>query len=269
MQYVTGETQPIEPSFSKRGDQNVGGIVGTFVLVHGANHGGWCWDRLVDELAELGHRAIAPDLPCDDPDAGHFEYTAAVLAAMDGGGVGADAVVVGHSLGGFTIPLVAVERAVKRLIFLCTAPAITGAVADELRAQMVTDAYAAMPRFLDATGRALFAPRDAWAGFYHDCDDATAAWAVARLRPQNARVLQDPWPLTRWPDVPRSVILTRDDRAVRLSAALAAGRIILDGAEPLLLDGSHSPFLSRPRELARVLHDIEWSEHERLPAVDR
>src|SRR5262245_614415 len=42
-----------------------------FVLVHGAYHGGWCWSRLVPELERLGHRAIAPDLPCDDPAAGY------------------------------------------------------------------------------------------------------------------------------------------------------------------------------------------------------
>ena len=53
----------------------------------------------------------------------------------------------------------------------------------------------------------------------------------------------------------------------------AAGRIAIDGAdpasyfdragerlgyvgaEPFLMDGSHSPFLSRPEELARLLHN--------------
>jgi len=100
------------------------------------------------------------------------------------------------------------------------------------------------------------APSDAWAGFYHDCDDTTAAWAIARLRPQNSRPLVDPWPLRQWPPVPRSVILANGDRAVRLSAALEAGRLILDGAEPIVMQGSHSPFLSRPAELAALLHDI-------------
>ena len=36
---------------------------------------------------------------------------------------------------------------------------------------------------------------------------------------------------------------------------MEAGRLILDGADPIVIDGSHSPFLSRPAELARVLHD--------------
>jgi hypothetical protein len=52
------------------------------------------------------------------------------------------------------------------------------------------------------------------------------------------------------------VILARDDRAVRLDAAQEAARMIMDGDEPILIDGSHSPFLTRPAELAQVLHDV-------------
>ncbi|MEO8692672.1 MAG: alpha/beta fold hydrolase [Acidimicrobiales bacterium] len=235
-----------------------------FVLVHGAYHGGWCWSRLVPELERFGHGAIAPDLPCDDPGAGYDEYVAAVLAAMDTAdaasragtaGAGGDVVVVGHSLGGFTIPLVAQRRPVRRLVFLCTAPVVGGPRADELRARMVTPRFGAMARFRDEHGRAVMSAADAWEGFYGDCDDATAAWAIARLRPQGARPMLDPWPITSWPDAARSVILTRDDGAVSIDAAQQAGRLILDGGEPLLMDGSHSPFLSRPAELALLLHN--------------
>jgi hypothetical protein len=43
-----------------------------------------------------------------------------------------------------------------------------------------------MVRFGDENDRALVNPADAWHGFYYDCDDATTAWAIARLRPQSA-----------------------------------------------------------------------------------
>lgn len=112
----------------------------TFVLVHGAYHGGWCWRRLVPELESLGHRAVTPDLPCDDPTAGHATNVATVLAAMDDADAGSDVVAVDHSLGGFTAPLVALQRAVRRVVFLCTAPVI-GGVADDLRARLVTERY--------------------------------------------------------------------------------------------------------------------------------
>jgi pimeloyl-ACP methyl ester carboxylesterase len=45
---TTGCSQPREPS--------------TFVLVHGAAHGGWCWQRVADRLTAKGHRVFAPTL---------------------------------------------------------------------------------------------------------------------------------------------------------------------------------------------------------------
>ena len=67
----------------------------SFSLVHGAWHAGWCWDPVRAELETRGHIVHAPDLPCEDVAAGVEEYAAAVPAAD---------VVVGHSLGGLTIP---------------------------------------------------------------------------------------------------------------------------------------------------------------------
>ena len=34
----------------------------TFVLVHGAWHGGWCWDRVAPLLRAAGHEVHAPTL---------------------------------------------------------------------------------------------------------------------------------------------------------------------------------------------------------------
>lgn len=34
----------------------------TFVLVHGAYHGGWCWVRVADRLTAMGHRVFTPTL---------------------------------------------------------------------------------------------------------------------------------------------------------------------------------------------------------------
>ena len=34
----------------------------TFVLVHGAMHGGWCWNRVRRQLTGLGHEVFTPTL---------------------------------------------------------------------------------------------------------------------------------------------------------------------------------------------------------------
>src|ERR1700709_1131909 len=38
------------------------GAVHTFVLIHGAWHGGWCWRLLSDILVAQGHRVFTPTL---------------------------------------------------------------------------------------------------------------------------------------------------------------------------------------------------------------
>src|SRR3954449_11503862 len=69
----------------------------TFSLVHGAWGLGLQWDLVRAELEARGHAVHTPDMPCEDLDAGVDEYIAAVPPCD---------IVVGHSLGGMTIPYV-------------------------------------------------------------------------------------------------------------------------------------------------------------------
>jgi pimeloyl-ACP methyl ester carboxylesterase len=225
-------------------------VTTTVALVHGAYHGGWCWERVVPELEQRGLDAVAPDLPCDDPDAGIGDYAATVEAAIAGLD---DVVVVGHSLGSLTVPVVAAHRPVRRMVFLCSVPTGPGpAIADGLEG-MVTPEFAAAPRFHDANGTEVLSNDAARSLFFGDCPDADAWWAVAHLRPQARRPLAEPAPLAAWPEVPQSVILTTDDRVVRQAWAVPAARSRLNGEEPVLLPGGHSPFLACPVLLADLL----------------
>ena len=233
----------------------------TFALVHGSMHGGWCWRDLVPELERRGHRTIAPDLPCEDVDAGISEYASVVESALDAAGVGArdpggsgdDVVFVGHSLGCRTIPVLANGRPGSRLVFLCSVPTGPAAVDPASFAGMVTPEFNAAEIEVRADGARRMAAESAKRVFFHDCDEATASWAASRLRWQGPRPLAEPMPFESWPDVLAQVILTQDDRAVRLEWAMAEASRWLDGREPVLLPGSHSPFFSRPAELAEEL----------------
>jgi pimeloyl-ACP methyl ester carboxylesterase len=225
----------------------------TFGLVHGASHGGWCWTRVAPLLEERGHRVVAPDLPCDDPEAGLGEYADVVLDAL---GADDDVVLVGHSLGGLVIPVVAERRAVRGMIFLCSVPTGPGPAIDAGLADMVTPAFVEGARDFDAHGGDRLRPSAALTVWYDDCDPEDAAWAVVRLRFQSRRPLVEASPLGRWPAVPLEVVLGRDDACVRMAWAIPAARARLDGRTPVLLDGGHSPFLARPEELTAVLDHI-------------
>jgi pimeloyl-ACP methyl ester carboxylesterase len=227
--------------------------VATFGLVHGAWHGAWCWERLTPELEARGHRTVAVDLPCEDATATFPDYADVVEHALEG----ADAVVlVGHSLAGYTIPLVAARRPVSRLVYLCAVVPIPGR---SFREQLALEPDSLLPGSEDGVSEPDELERTRWVdeagarrALYADCDDEDAHAAFARLRWQARRPYSDPFPLAALPSVPTTYIVCRDERTLNpeRSRAVARGRL---GAELVELPGGHSPFLSRPAELAALL----------------
>jgi pimeloyl-ACP methyl ester carboxylesterase len=87
----------------------------TFALVHGGGDVGWSWHLVERELRDLGHQTVAPDLPCDNPSASLADYADAVIDAI---GDRRDIIVVGHSYGGFTAPLVADQVRAQALVLV-------------------------------------------------------------------------------------------------------------------------------------------------------
>jgi pimeloyl-ACP methyl ester carboxylesterase len=97
-----------------------------FVLVHGAFHGGWCWEQLGKLLVAAGHRVHAPTLAgcaerADEPHAAislktHIDEVVALIEGHDLD----DVVLVGHSLGGMVITAVAdrCRDRIARLVYL-------------------------------------------------------------------------------------------------------------------------------------------------------
>jgi pimeloyl-ACP methyl ester carboxylesterase len=224
----------------------------TFGLVHGSWHGAWCWTRLVPELEARGHRTVAPDLPIEDPDAGLTRYAEVVARALSD--VDDDVILVGHSFAGSTIPLIARHRPLRHLVFLCSlVPEPGGSVDDR---QRTDDVF--VPGFVGNTalcedGASYWPEAEAAVRcFYHDCIADEASWAVSRLRPQSSAPRLEPWPVDALPDVERTSILCRDERVIAPAWSRTMSRDLL-GVEPIELDGGHSPFLSRPAELAELL----------------
>ncbi len=116
----------------------------TFVLVHGAWHGGWCWRRVVRLLTDAGHEVFTPTLtglgerahllrPDIDLDT-HIQDVLMLLEMEDL----KEVVLVGHSYGGMVITGVA-DRAparIRRLVYLdAFIPENGKAVADYIGAE--------------------------------------------------------------------------------------------------------------------------------------
>lgn len=86
----------------------------TWVLIHGGGSTAASWNFVSEELKHNGHEVVAVDLPCDTPSATWDDYADTVVDAV---GDRTDLIVVAHSVGGSTAPLVA-ERASTRLIVI-------------------------------------------------------------------------------------------------------------------------------------------------------
>jgi pimeloyl-ACP methyl ester carboxylesterase len=212
----------------------------TYVLIHGAGDRASSWDLVSAELRERGHDTVAVDLPCEDESAGLWDYAGVVVDAIGGR---SDLVVVAHSLGAFTAPLVCARVPADLLVLVAGMVPVPGERAAD---------------WWSNTGQAE-ATRDqdehdgsAIALFMHDVPPDLAAEALAGERDQAAAPMREPWPLHAWPDVPTSYLLCRDDR---IFPAAWTRRLVRQrlGITPDEIDGGHCPFLSRPAELAARL----------------
>lgn len=225
----------------------------TFIFLHGAWHGAWCWHRLLPEMEARGHRSVVMDLPVEDGDATFEDYANAVLASYPADLE--DGVLVGHSLGAMVLPLVAASRPPSLMVFLCgLIPNVAGKPWHDAPPMGRPDAYQTKTL---ADGSSIFPTYEsARATFYADCDPQDARWAFQRLRPQNSRSLWDrPYPLGQLPETPRTAIAAVEDAAITIEFSRAVTKPRL-GVNPIEIAGAHSPFLARPRELADLLDQL-------------
>ncbi|KAA0120066.1 alpha/beta fold hydrolase [Mycolicibacterium sp. P9-22] len=237
-----------------------------FLFVHGGFHAGWCWERTIAALRRLGHQSMAIDLPGHgalvDQDSTLANRRDAILRELRPGDV-----LVGHSGGGFDITLAAdaAPDLVRHLVYLAAALPREGRTYPEAMAmrdgQQLGDDFDAdvgeMLSYLsfDEDGAMTFADFEgARKYFYHDCDEQTARWAFNRLGPErfgDTTVTPVSVPQFWAADLPRSFIVCEQDRSMpRWLADTVARRL---GVRQLAIDSSHSPFLSRPLELAELL----------------
>jgi pimeloyl-ACP methyl ester carboxylesterase len=231
----------------------------TVVLVHGAWHGPWCWDELVPALEAHGLAAATVDLPSSGPDvtalgdlAADVAAVTAVLDAVEG-----PKILLGHSYGGLPVTQAAAGREdVVHLMYVCAFMLDTGV--------SLIDAAGGQPVSWwrlsdDGTWMTPDRPEEV---FYGDCGPAVAAAAAARLQPQSLSSVRQPLQAAAWESIPSTyVVADRDPELPRfVQEGMATGR----AARVVHIDAGHSPFLSRPRELAAMV--AECAEVSTSPA---
>ena len=219
-----------------------------FCLVHGAWHDDACWEPLVAVLESRGHDCITPVLPLEDADASFVDYAKVVCASLSGC---PPPVLVGHSMSSAVIPLVAIARPVRLLVYLCPAMAGFRALPGEPPSRRA--GYRGIS--IDDDGRMRWPPERAIRELYRRIDHESAERLAARLRPPPRAVFDKPYPLHEPPDVPSEFLYTRDDELFDDRWSRWISRTLI-GVEPVEIHGGHFPMLEHPTLLGNLLERI-------------
>jgi pimeloyl-ACP methyl ester carboxylesterase len=236
--------------------------VATFVLIHGSWHGGWCFDDVKVLLEAAGHDVVAPDLPGMGGSeaelravtlAGWAEFTANLCRNAKQRPV----VLAGHSRGGLLISQAAenAPEAIDALVYMCAMMLPDGMSRADFKAmEEPNPAFDAiiMPIYDDAA--TLADPILSPAVFAQLSPPAKVEAAMARLVAEPKAPRSAPMRLTaaRFGAIPRTYVECTEDRTIPISSQRLMQSLV-PGARVVTLDADHSPFLSRPRELADAL----------------
>lgn len=229
----------------------------TLILIHGACHGGWCWERVTPLLDAAGLHVLAPDLPEWQPGAGDpigfwGDFVAGLARKATAHG---PVVLCGHSRGGVVISAAAeaAPEAISGLVYLAASLLPRG--------QTLTGAWRAFSsadaEWIDPApdGQSFAIRADAYRRLFCPMSDAaTAAAAQARLGTEPMAAFRTPLRIsdTRFGIVPRTYIETIRDEIIPLTfqrtmqAALPCRAVVT-------LDSDHSPFFAMPAQLADAL----------------
>ena len=228
--------------------------MGTFVLIHGSFHGGWCWQRVAPLLRQADHEVYTPTLTglgerkhLVTPQVGLELHIQDIINTLEFEDLHA-VVLVGHSYAGFVIEGVAerLPKRVARLVFLDAFIPHDGQSAFDLMPGMEEE----WTQFATLQGGAKVVPPMSPAAL-GITDPADSAWVQSRLTPMPLLTHQQRIRLSssQARKLPRTYILCTQfgfHDSAREAKSL--------GWDTYQLETGHDAMLTVPRELAQTLN---------------
>jgi pimeloyl-ACP methyl ester carboxylesterase len=223
----------------------------SFVLVPGAGGNAGLWQLVEPLLQRAGYHSVAVTLP-NWSGATFSDHADAIVAAA---GAPDEVTLVAQSMGAFAAPLSCDRLPVAELVLLNAMIPAPGETAGEWWSN--TGQADAMRSNDLREGRDPDAGFDAQTYFLHDLppDVLELLMSSGEAEPVDS-LFETRFPLTRWPDVPTTVLAGRDDRffPYEFQRRIARDRL---GLEVEQLPGGHLLALSQPEALAaRLLRDL-------------
>lgn len=234
-----------------------------FLFIHGAWHGAWCWDDLIPALAAQGHTSHVLDLPGQGEDRTPLSevtlesYATSVVDRVTR--IDRPLWLVGHSMGGVSITQAAesLNGKLRGLVYLAAFLPTNGQSLMQL-AMMDGESHLNKVMIRDQENGTVSVPEEQIREcFYGQCSETAYRKALARIsRDQAGMPAVTPVSLSGKSDnIPKRYIECLQDKAISITAQRRMHRNAgVSGVTTL--DSDHSPFLSCPSKLARVLEEI-------------
>lgn len=243
----------------------------TYLLVHGAFHGGWVWQRVTPLLEAAGHRVLAPSLiglgeraPLLGPDVGldtHVDDLAELVVAEDL----REVILVGHSYAGIVVTALAdrLPRRIAHLVYVDTFVPRDGESVADIMPQMV----AAFAAAAEATGEGWRVPPVTEpmgdGGLNGVTEEPDLSWLASMLTAQSLKTFQQPLTL-RNPDELALIPVTHihcseggeDFKAMRAAMPRTLPPADLPADRLKILPTGHDCMLTMPDEFATLLGEL-------------
>lgn len=237
-----------------------------FVLIHGSWHGGWCFDPVAEILRARGHTVVAPTLPGmgGTPEEiasvtldGWGEFAAQHCRALKAELNGAPVVLAGHSRGGLVVSTAAEAdpQAMDALVYICAMMLPNGLSRAEFKAlEGPNPGFDGIISKVDGADATVVDPAHAAAIFAQLSPPDLVEAVLPRLLSEPHAPRSQKLHLTpeRWGALPRTYVECMQDRTIPI-ASQRKMQEFSPGAKIVTLDADHSPYLSRPVELADAL----------------
>ena len=229
----------------------------TFVLVHGAWHGGWGWVRLVALLRKQGHTVFAPTLTglgershLIRPDIDASQHITDIVNVIRYERL-TDIVLVGHSYGGGVVFGVAevLPDTIKSIVFLdAFIPDDGDATVDLVQPAVKTIILAAAAR-----GETTVPVRDAAA---FNVNEKDRAWVDSLALPQPIGTMIEKLKLTGARERIANKTYIRATGYPNVSFEKAHARAKAEGWRTYEVPCGHNVMVDRPQRLAEILNEV-------------
>lgn len=235
----------------------------TFILIHGSWHSAWNWHKVVPLLENVGHKAIAIDLPgmgLDKTPISEVKMKTTVekiCRLIDN--IEGKVILVGHSKNGIMISQAAEYRPhkIEKLIYLAAYLIPNGKTQREYSLQDTDGVLKPYVTPYPELNAHTLQPAIYKEGLYHDCDDYITELANVLLSHEPVESGITPLQLTEenFGSVPRYYIECTEDRAVtpfiqqKMYEETPCKKVYR-------MATSHSPFFSQPEKLAAIFCEI-------------